>query len=108
MNREQSIADWQMRYLADACKAGYEGPRPTPNSANLMRDHAKLWQNTYQDLRRLPRIFDPERVVELHAKWLRLCVNNKYQGVMLCLHYRDGYKYEDEELYPALEGFFRA
>lgn len=100
MNRRQRIADSEMAYLGAAWRAGFWGPRERPARTNL-------WEQIRQQIRSIPREFNEERVWELHAKWLRVADQDKYDAVLLKLHYRDGYNFKSSEIERALDRFSR-
>ena len=101
MNRRQRIADSDMAYLGRAWRAGFWGPRERPSSTDL-------WNQIRQQIKSIPYSFDDEKVWELHARWLRVADQDKYDAVLLKLHYRDKYDFDSDELKRALDRFSRA
>jgi len=98
MNKHQRRADSDMRYLGAAWRAGFTGPRRDPASTSI-------WQQIKQQIRVLPRIYDEERVFELHGRWLRVADRDKHSAVVLLWYYRDRIEVEDKFVLRALDLF---
>ena len=98
MNGRQRAADSDMRYLGMAWRLGFSGPRERPLSTTL-------WQQIRQQIRDIPPEVDSERVWGLHARWLRVADHDQYAAAILKLHYRDSYRFKDNEILAALDRF---
>lgn len=99
MNARQRRAENDMKYLAAAWRAGFDGPSATPKGTSM-------WAQMVEQIRNLPRQFDEERVMELHTRWRVLNDRNEYQATVLLWYYRDNWtKFDDREVLAALDGF---
>lgn len=103
MNKRQSAADRDMRYLAKAWRHGYAGPPETPVGPNI-------WSQIPQQPRGPTYVMDEERVNDLYRRWARVGKRDRFCAAVLVLVYRDnystdGYPFTERQLYDALDRY---
>lgn len=91
MSLRQRSADMSMAYLGKAWRIGFWGPRENPTGC-LSEGQA-------------PPDMDSERILTIHATWLRVAAEDEYLAAVLKLHYRDGYDFPEKEILEALDLF---